>query len=269
MKLIDIGANLSNSQFNNDIDNTLKNASLHNVKQIILTTVNTDSFIKNLTICQSQQPVELYTTWGLHPHYSQHLDTFLLETLEKFQQNSKYIKAIGEFGLDFFRMISNKTSQEKSMHYFLNFSKNNNYPLFLHEREAHDIFCSIFKDHTIEQKSVIHCFTGNKIELKNYLDLNMYIGITGWICDDRRNQNLIEALNYIPIDKLMIETDSPYLKPRTIKSKSIRNEPAFLQIILEKISTIKNISIEELGETIYNNSIDFFNIKHLDKKPKL
>ena len=157
-------------------------------------------------------------------------------------------------------MISTQKEQADSLHYFLNFSKDNKLALFLHERNAHDTFCSIIKEHNIENKSVVHCFTGNTSEAKSYLDLDMFIGITGWICDERRNIELIEAIKYIPIDKLMIETDSPYLKPRNIKNKSIRNEPAYLKYVLERIALIKQISIEELNEIIYNNSIKFFNL---------
>jgi TatD DNase family protein len=91
---------------------------------------------------------------------------------------------------------------------------------------------------------VVHCFTGNKHEVRAYLDLDMYIGITGWICDERRNGDLLEAMHYIPVEKMMIETDSPYLKPRTVKSKSIRNEPAYLIYILKKVAEIKKCHLK-------------------------
>ncbi len=269
MKFIDIGANLSNTQFKGDLDLVLNNAFKTKVEQIILTTVDTSSFIKNIELCNQQHSVELYTTWGVHPHNAKYLEDFIKSTNQVFTEESNKIKALGEFGLDFFRMISTKEEQEYAMHYFMNFAKKVNLPLFLHERGAHDSFLSIIKEHSVPNKSVVHCFTGNKQEVKSYLDLGMYIGITGWVCDERRNKELVEALQYIPNDLLMLETDSPYLKPRTIQKKSIRNEPAFIMPILEKICEIKKVNIEFLSETIYNNTVEFFKLNSLEKKLKL
>lgn len=255
MKLIDIGANLSNKQFKDDLRVVLDRAIQNSVTQIILTTVDFQSFVENLKYCSDYEGF-LFTTWGLHPHNAKDLKSFINNTKDLL--SSKFVKSIGEFGLDYFRMISTRDEQIDAMNYFLEMSKSLNLPLFMHERHAHDDFCSIWKEQNVSNKGVVHCFTGGKDEVRSYLDLDLYIGITGWICDERRNHNLIEALKYIPLDKLMIETDSPYLKPRNIKNKSIRNEPAYLNYVLERIAQLKNIAIEDLSEIVYNNSIKFF-----------
>lgn len=263
MKLVDIGINLTNHQFNDDHIEVLDRAYAQGIEYIILTSVDTHSFRKNISFCLEEYELNLVTTWGLHPHNAKNLNSFTKETISEFKHNISHIKAIGEFGLDFFRMISSQKEQENAMHYFLEIgSEYPKLPFFLHEREAHSSFCSIYKEHQskLSNLSVVHCFTGNKTELRAYLDLGMYIGITGWICDERRGSDLQEALQYIPNDRLMIETDSPYLKPRTIKHKSIRNEPAFLPHILQKICELKQSNIEELGEIVYNNSVRFFNL---------
>lgn len=255
MKLIDIGANLSNKQFKDDLSVVLDRAIQNSVKQIVLTTVDSQSFIENLELCSKHEGF-LFTTWGLHPHNAKDLKSFVSET--KHLINSKSVKSIGEFGLDYFRMISTRNEQIDTMNYFLDISKTLNLPLFMHERHAHDDFCSILKEQSVPNKGVVHCFTGGKDEIRSYLDLDLYIGITGWICDERRNHDLVEAIKYVPLDKLMIETDSPYLKPRNIKNRNIRNEPAYLSYVLERIAQLKNIAIEDLSEIVYNNSIKFF-----------
>lgn len=255
MQLIDIGANLSNKQFNDDLNQVIDNAFANQISQIYSTTTDKDTFFSNIAICEKYP--NIFTTWGLHPHNANVLDDFILQT--KKHTNHPKVKAIGEFGLDFFRMISDQKSQENAMNYFLSKSNNLNLPLFMHEREAHDTFVSILKNNPTNNYGVVHCFTGTKKQLLSYLDLNLYIGITGWICDDRRNHTLLEAIKFLPLDKIMIETDSPYLKPRNLKQRSPRNEPKNLIYILNYISELKNIPVEELSVILYNNTLRFFN----------
>lgn len=259
MKLIDIGANLSNKQFENDLKEVISNSEKAHLKAIYLTTTDKETFYTNLDICSEfhTENLNLYTTWGLHPHKAKDLNDFIHST-EKLHTHSS-IKAIGEFGLDFFRMLSTESEQVNCFEFFLDYSSKLNLPLFLHERQAHEQFVSIYKQFKIKSNAVVHCFTGNKCEAKDYLDMGFFLGVTGWICDNRRNIDLIEAVKYIPIDKILIETDSPYLKPRNIKQKNIRNEPKNLIYVLETIANIKNISIEEAANILYNNTINFFN----------
>lgn len=264
-QLIDIGINLSNKEFEHDLNQVLLRAFQHHVEKMILTTVDEYSYFHHLELCE-KYPQQLWTTYGLHPHQAKKLNHFIQKTASSFFSNSKVI-AIGEFGLDYFRLLSSREEQIKTYEYFLNLSKYYSYPLFLHERHAFDDFISIFKNFSIQNKAIVHCFTGNKIEAKSYLDLGMYIGLTGWITDIKRNQSVLESLPFIPLDRLLIETDAPYLKPRNFSYKSSRNEPAFLIHILDFLSDKYSIQKEKLAEILYHNTLQVF--PHLQPKKKL
>lgn len=263
--MIDIGANLSNKNFNNDLGNILKNAKESNIKNIILTTTNQHNFQDNLKIIETYgHIIQLHTTLGLHPHYAnEHIEFF--NSFKK-HINNHNIVAIGEFGLDFFRMLATKSNQIITMEKFLEAATlHKNKPLFLHERGAFNEFYSILKNSTHLNKSIVHCFTGDKNQAKKYLDLGCYIGITGWITDSKRNKNLLEFLPFLPLDRLMIETDSPYLTPKITNTLPARNEPANLIHIAQFISNNLNIPINTIIETTMKNSIDFFELNDIIK----
>jgi TatD DNase family protein len=134
-------------------------------------------------------------------------------------------------------------------------------PLFLHERAAHHEMVSILHQYRAKfTKGIVHCFTGDESQLQSYLVLDLYIGITGWICDERRNQSLLEAVSLIPNDRLMIETDAPYLLPRTIKPKpkSGRNEPIYVKAIAEQLSQVRNTQADIIAALTTLNSATFF-----------
>ena len=136
-----------------------------------------------------------------------------------------------------------------------------NKPLFLHQRDSHDDFIKILRKYSSDiSKAVVHCFTGTKNQLDEYLNMGLYIGLTGWICDERRNKELRESIKSIPIDRLMIETDSPYLIPRNLSSKpkNNRNEPMNITHIADEIAKLMNVDRNKLIEKTYNNSIRFF-----------
>ena len=172
------------------------------------------------------------------------------------------VKCIGETGLDFNRNFSTPEQQQLSFEAHLELSIDGNIPLFLHERDAHEKFVEITSAYIQQMpKSVVHCFTGSKEALMKYLDMGFYIGITGWVCDERRGTHLKELIPLIPLERLMIETDSPYLLPRDMKlDNSTRNEPKYLPHIANKISEIRNESKELIYSSIYMNSLDFFDI---------
>lgn len=263
--MIDIGANLCSSQFDGDVKEVVERAKTNNVKQLILTTTDKTNYYKNLKIIEQVKDIlPIYTTYGLHPHNAkQHATIFNdIET----HLNNPNVVSIGEFGLDYFRMISEQKTQIYVMENFLEHAKNfEHLPLFLHEREAFDDFFSILKNSNTNNKSVVHCFTGNKAQMKSYLDLGCYIGITGWISDNRRNHDIVEALKYLPLDRLMIETDCPYLTPKNYTKKYVRNEPAFLSYIVQSISQILMQPENVIIEKSIQNTLDFFPINHYNK----
>lgn len=254
--MFDIGSNLCNEQFNLDLDTVLLNAKKEGVSSILLTSTDYCSFLKNIHIIDKYKDIlSMKTTYGLHPHNAKHYIDFFKE----FDQHIIHsdIKAIGEFGLDYFRMISSRKEQIKTMELFL--EKSLDYlhlPLFLHERDSFEDFYSLIKQ--TQSKGVVHCFTGSIEQVKKYLDLGLYIGITGWISDPRRNYDLLEAVKYIPLDRLMIETDCPYLAPKNIMKNIRRNEPQYLHHIALSLADLKNIPISIIIEKTTKNALDLF-----------
>jgi TatD DNase family protein len=173
------------------------------------------------------------------------------------------VVAIGECGLDYNRNFSPQDLQRKWFEAQVQLADRLDMPLFLHEREAHEDLYKILKKHDeIASKSVVHCFTGTKHEAQNYIDLGCYIGVTGWICDMKRGRDLQEAVSVIPPEKLMIETDAPFLIPKNFdkKPKKNRNEPKYLPHILETIALCMGMDVEELALQVTSNTKEFFKI---------
>lgn len=262
--MFDIGANLSSHQFKDDVKEVLLNAKENGVNGILLTSVDLNSFHKNLEIIQEHSDViNLKTTLGLHPHNAD-VESYIfkdMDIVQKYLQN-EHVISIGEFGLDYFRMLKPKEVQIKVMQRFLDIAKDNvDKSLFLHERDAFEDFYNLLKENNLKNHSVVHCFSGNKKNMQKYLDINCYIGFTGWISDSRRNQDVLDAIKYVPVEKILIETDAPYLTPFNMENRKKRNEPANLKYVLETISEIKSINELELLNIIKNNTKCFFNFK--------
>ncbi|KZX12459.1 Tat-linked quality control protein TatD [Methanobrevibacter oralis] len=261
-ELIDIGLNLMHSSFKKDRLEILKEASKVGVNQFIITGTNINS---SEIACEfaSKYPKTLFSTSGVHPHDAKTCDETTLKTLESIAQEDCVV-AVGECGLDYNRNFSHPKTQREWFEKQVELAECLNMPLFLHEREAHEDLYNILKKHdSVAEKCVIHCFTGNKAEAQNYIDLGAYIGITGWICDMKRGLDLQDAVKIIPEDKLMIETDAPFLIPKNFdkKPKKNRNEPKYLPHILKTIAYFKNYeNVDELARQITNNTKKFFKI---------
>ena len=174
---------------------------------------------------------------------------------------------MGETGLDFFRNLASFEDQLNAFEQQIVISIENNLPLFLHQREAHDDFIKVIDKYICDiPRGVVHCFTGTQSQLDDYLERDLYVGLTGWICDERRNKDLRESIKNIPMDKLMIETDAPYLIPRNLdmKPKNNRNEPKFLPHIANEVAALMNIDLKEFNKQVLNNSKSFFGINFQD-----
>jgi len=167
--------------------------------------------------------------------------------------------AVGETGLDFNRNYSTREEQIYAFEQQIDIAKEHNLPLYLHERDAHQDMLTILKRHYHgEVKGVVHCFTGSKDALHAYLDLGLYIGITGWVCDERRGQDLQEAIPYIPNDKLLLETDAPYLLPRNIRPRPKRNHPKYLPWVAAEVARLKGIHVDDLVQQTQKNTSRLF-----------
>ena len=209
-----------------------------------------------------QWPQKLFATAGVHPHRAADYDDETDKLLLKLAAHDEVV-AIGETGLDYFRDFSPRKAQRSAFEHQIQIAIETGLPFFLHQRDAHDDFIAILKEHRDQlHEIVVHCFTGSQAELHECLDLNCHIGITGWICDERRGTHMKDYMVDIPSDRLMIETDAPYLKPRNLrpKVKSHRNEPRLLPWILGTLAACRQEHPEELAKATTRNARAFFRL---------
>lgn len=261
MELIDIGINLMHKSYDKDRTDVIEEAKKVGVTQNIITGSSISSS-RTAVKYASKYPGTLFATCGVHPHDAKTCNENTISILRDLAKNDCVV-AIGECGLDYNRNYSPQNIQRKWFEEQVKLAEELNMPLFLHDRESYDDFSKILRRHKeISKRSVVHCFTGTKYEADDYLELGCYIGVTGWICDDRRNDELLKAIKVIPPEKLMIETDGPFLLPRDFESKpkKNRNEPKYLPHILGRIAKEMNMDKYELGEQVTLNTRNFFNI---------
>ncbi len=260
--MIDIGVNLTNARFDKDRNEVIERAKLANIQGMLVTGTNVAESLIAEKLCH-QYPYYLKCTAGVHPHDADHVSQDFIEILTQLAA-SEHVKAIGECGLDFNRNFSTPENQQRVFKQQIELASKLNMPLFLHQRDAFDTWLEILKPHIDNIPALVsHCFTGDLQQLKTCLDLGMYIGITGWVCDERRGQALHEIVKHIPLERLMIETDAPYLTPRTIrpKPKSSRNEPSYLPYVAQTLAEAMNHSVEDVLTHSYQNSVRVFNWK--------
>jgi TatD DNase family protein len=235
MELVDIGVNLAHRRFAHDRAAVLARAAAAGVSRIVVTGT---SVAASREAAALHVPGRIYSTAGVHPHDSRHLDEAGLAELERLA-GTPGVVAIGECGLDFDRDFSPRPDQERAFVAQLELAARTGKPLFLHERAAHRRFVDLIAPlRSRLSAAVVHCFTGSAEELDAYLALDLHIGITGWICDERRGEHLLPLVARIPADRLMLETDAPFLTPRTARPRPAggRNEPALLTWVLETVA---------------------------------
>jgi len=265
-ELVDIGINLSHRRFDADRDAVLARARAAGVTRLVITGTNAAASRAALALARAN-PAMLSSTAGVHPHHARDCGRTTIPELREIAKHPRIV-AIGECGLDFNRNYSPHPDQEKWFVAQLELGLELGKPLFLHSRDAHPRFAQILRTHRVKQ-AVAHCFTGEKQELHAYLELGLYIGITGWICDERRGQHLLTLVRDIPSDRLLLETDSPYLTPRDMRPqpKARRNEPAFLPHILKTVARAIGRPAEELAVETTRNAERLFGIRHESRAP--
>jgi TatD DNase family protein len=245
--LVDIGANLTHESFAHDFDAVLARAEAAGVRQLVVTGASREGSRQALALARAH-PGRLFATAGVHPHHALEVTDEGVAELRALLDQPEVV-AVGECGLDYFRDFSPRPAQRRAFERQLELAVACGKPLFLHQRDAHDDFLAILKPYLPKcGPAVVHCFTGDDRALAESLDAGCYIGITGWLCDERRGQHLRELVGRIPADRLMVETDCPYLLPRTLKPtpKDRRNEPAFLPHIDEELARDRG---EPMGQT--------------------
>ena len=263
--LIDIGANLTHDSFDHDRDAVLERAFNAGVARMIVTGADLNGSAQALTLAQAH-PRVLFATSGVHPHYANEYRAETGVALAKLAEADEVV-AIGEMGLDYFRNLSSHAEQEYAFDSQLQIAAETLKPVFLHQRDAHQEFVAILKNHLSSLNGgVAHCFTGTKEQMYAYLDMGFYIGITGWICDERRGRDLQQAVTGLPLDRVLLETDAPYLLPRDLSKAQKqqidgrRCEPALLPHVLKATAAYMNVDIARLAEQATANTKRLFRL---------
>ncbi len=255
--LIDSGVNLTNHQFDDQHEAVITRAKAQSISQMLLIGCDIASSQQALFLANKYK---LLATAGIHPHDAKTATEQLEQQLTTLTQQTEVV-AIGECGLDYNRDFSPRDTQRSVLTRQLVLAEQLNLPVYLHERDASEDMLRILKQHKI--RGVLHCFTGDKDALTQYLELGLYIGITGWVCDERRGQALQQLIPSIPLERLLIETDAPFLIPRTIKPKpkSRRNEPSYLPYVCQTIATLKGVDFATVAKQTTLNFQQLFNPK--------
>jgi len=262
MELIDIGCNLGHESFDVDREEVIARARNAGVVQMIVTGASEHGSIAALDIARAS-PDTLYATAGVHPHLASEFNDETDSVIRELCAQPEVV-AVGEAGLDYFRDFSPRDHQRHAFERQLQIAVDNGLPLFLHQRDAHADFMAILRQFRPRlNEVVVHCFTGTQAEMHECLELDCHIGITGWICDERRGTHMQAWMGDIPADRLMIESDAPYLKPRNLrpKVKSHRNEPCWLPWIANTLAACRGENPECLAQQTTANARRFFRLQ--------
>jgi TatD DNase family protein len=259
MQLVDIGANLTHESFHPDREAVLERARAAGVVQLVVTGSSAQGSEDALSLAR-RHPGLLYATAGVHPHHAGDY-TAETDTLLRGLAREPEVRAVGEAGLDYFRDYSPRAAQQFAFERQLGIALETGKPVFAHQRDAHDDFMAILRPLRDRlSRVVVHCFTGEKRELFDCLDLDCDIGITGWICDERRGTHLKELVRSIPAHRLMVETDAPYLLPRDLPHKPShrRNEPMYLPHVARAVAHARGEPLEALAASTTATARSFF-----------
>ncbi|MBW1890393.1 MAG: TatD family hydrolase [Deltaproteobacteria bacterium] len=258
MKLFDSHCHLDDRTFAQDLENTIQSARDVGVFEMMTVGVGLKSSLRTLDLAESHDG--LYASVGVHPHDAQSCNDTVMNELSRLAEHDK-VRAWGETGLDFNRMYSPRKDQELWFIRQVLEADNLGLPLIFHERDSQGRFLEILQAHPNAQRNgVVHCFSGNEADLSAYLDLGFYIGITGILTIKTRGAGLRGLVPKIPMDRLLIETDAPYLTPAPQKNKTRRNEPAFVKSVLLKLAEVRQEGPETLAAATTANARRLFNI---------
>jgi len=260
--LVDIGANLTSGRFRQDLEATLERAQAAGLSHILVTGTDLEASREALALARSR-PGFLHATAGVHPHNAKHWSRASALELQTLLE-AEAVVALGECGLDFNRNFSPREDQLSCFEAQLAMAGDCRKPVFLHQRDAHEAFLPLLQRYRKRLSgAVVHCFTGTEAELRDYLALDCHIGITGWLCDQRRGAGLRELVAQIPDERLLIETDAPYLLPHNLPKelKAKRNEPGFLPYVLQTLAECRGQSPEEVARLTGNNARRLFGLE--------
>jgi TatD DNase family protein len=252
MKIFDSHCHLDDKSFRKDLDKVIKRAKDFGVIRMMTIGINARTSAQAVSLARSYEIV--YASVGVHPHDVKNCSDSTIQDLKNLAKNEK-VCAWGEIGLDFNRMYSPREVQEFWFEKQLEIACKLDLPMIFHERDSKGRFLEILKKQKSKAlKGVVHCFSGNQGELDQYLSLGLYIGITGILTIKSRGAQLRKLVPDIPADRLVVETDAPYLVPAPEKNRIRRNEPAFVKSVLLKLAEVRNEDPEILAQTIWDNT---------------
>jgi TatD DNase family protein len=258
-EIIDVGVNLAHDSFDHDRAQVIREAQAAGVTRMVITGSSLHSTQAAIALVD-EHPASFRCTAGVHPHHAHDLDAAQLAALRDLAA-APQVAAVGECGLDYFRDFSPREAQLRAFERQLELAVELGKPVFLHQRDAHDDFLAIMRAYRPRLAGgVAHCFTAGAAEAQAYLELDLYIGVTGWICDERRGLHLREVVRGIPANRLLVETDAPYLMPRDLapRPKSRRNEPKYLPNVLQALASARSVPAHELAAATTRNALTLF-----------
>ena len=259
MKIFDSHCHLDDKSFASDFDKVIKRAQNAGVNRLMTIGVNGTTSARAVELADSHP--EIYASVGVHPHDAGNCSQSIIDDLINLAKKPK-VCAWGEIGLDFNRMYSPREDQEKWFRKQLEIADKLELPLIFHERDSNGRFLEMLKNHTAGKlKGVVHCFSGDDNELEQYLNLGLHIGITGILTIKGRGSRLRELAAFIPSDRLLVETDAPYLVPAPEKNQYRRNEPAFVKSVILKLAEVKQENPENLAEIVWQNTCRLYGLQ--------
>ena len=259
MNIFDSHCHLEDKSYAKDLDAVIERARNAGVTRMMSIGVNRRTSAQAVSLAESRQGV--YASVGVHPHDVKNCSDFTLQNLIDLTKNQK-VRAWGEIGLDFNRMYSGPKDQEKWFERQLEIAGRLGFPMIFHERDSNGRFLEILKNQgQAHINGVVHCFSGNQEELEQYLALGLYIGITGIVTIKSRGVQLRQLVPIIPADRLLVETDAPYLVPAPKKNSIRRNEPAFVKSVLLKLAEVRNEDPEELAKKVWENTCRLYGLE--------
>jgi TatD DNase family protein len=236
----DVGVNLTDKRFNGKVNDILNTASQNGVSHILVIGTSLEDSLAAVALSKlcSDFNLTLKCTAGFHPHQAKSAKVGDMERLRELFEDDNFV-AVGECGLDFNRNFSPPDVQ-----------------LSIFEQQL-----ALLKKYESKIKGgLVHCFTGNTQQLESYLELGLSIGITGWVCDPERGIALREAIKHLPLDRMLVETDAPYLTPKNIRPRPKFNQPSFVPHVAQSIADIKGVSLADVEKCSFDNASQLFSI---------
>lgn len=259
MKLFDSHCHLDDKTYAKDLDEVIRRAHDAGVSRIMSIGVNSTTSARAVELAASYPGI--YASVGVHPHDVRNCRESVIRDLKNLAKSNKVL-AWGEIGLDFNRMYSPRKDQEKWFRRQLEIATDLGLPMIFHERDSNGRFLDMLQTHNAEKLcGVVHCFSGDQNELEQYLNLGLYIGITGILTIKGRGARLRKLAHFIPADRLLVETDAPYLVPAPEKNHCRRNEPAFVKSVMLKLAEVRKEHPDQLSEIVFKNTCRLYGLE--------